>query len=287
MFRDVSAVPVAALLFQAVYVVAITYVRVVLADAALSGGGAVELRLPDAGVRRAVRRAAAERTAQHPHLPCAGADRSGLIIVNRPQRRKASEPCAKSSPIWKPGSQLSDPDPVRRAQNQMKAPAAKRFYKAVTVEREADGFSVRLDGKPVKTPSGKTVVLPTERAAQLVADEFAAQGERIDPLTMPVTRLVNTAIDGVATDPQAVLEDILRFSSVRPRLLPRRGTGGAGRPSGGSLGPDHRLGAFGTWRAFLPGRRGDACRAAARDDRRGGRPPAPARRHIPACAPST
>ena len=46
-----------------------------------------------------------------------------------------------------------------------------------------------------------------------MADEFAAQVETIDPVSMPVTRLVNTAIDGVATDPQAVLEDILRFAS--------------------------------------------------------------------------
>jgi len=111
------------------------------------------------------------------------------------------------------GRHLSDPDPVRRAQNQMRTPAVKRFYKAVSVERVADGFSVRLDGKPVKTPSGKPVVLPAERAAGLVAGEFVAQEEKIDPLTMPVTRLVNTAIDGVATDPQAVLEDIMRFSS--------------------------------------------------------------------------
>ena len=65
----------------------------------------------------------------------------------------------------------------------------------------------------MRTPGGKPVVLPTEKAAALVADEFAAQGEKIDPVTMPVTRLVNTAIDGVATDTQAVLEDILRFSS--------------------------------------------------------------------------
>jgi chaperone required for assembly of F1-ATPase len=56
-------------------------------------------------------------------------------------------------------------------------------------------------------------VLPTEKAATLVADEFAAQGEVIDPVTMPVMRLVNTAVDGVATDPQAVLEDVLRFAS--------------------------------------------------------------------------
>jgi chaperone required for assembly of F1-ATPase len=111
------------------------------------------------------------------------------------------------------GRHLSDPDPTRRAQNQMRAPAARRFYTAVSVEREAEGFTVRLDGRAVRTPSGRTVVLPTERAARLVADEFAAQGERIEPLTMPVARLVNTAIDGVAADQQAVLEDILRFSS--------------------------------------------------------------------------
>lgn len=108
---------------------------------------------------------------------------------------------------------LSDPDPVRRAQNQMKTPAARRFYKLVAVEREADSFSVHLDGRTVKTPSGKPVLLPTEAAAKLVADEFDAQGETIDPTSMPVTRLVNTAIDGVAIDPQAVLEDILRFSA--------------------------------------------------------------------------
>lgn len=112
------------------------------------------------------------------------------------------------------GRGLSDPDPVRRAQNQMKAPAAKRFYEHVEVRRDADGFSVRLDGRAVKTPSGRTVLLPREKAAALVAAEFAAQGERIDPVTMPVTRLVNTAIDGVASDPQAVLEDILRFSAT-------------------------------------------------------------------------
>jgi chaperone required for assembly of F1-ATPase len=111
------------------------------------------------------------------------------------------------------GHQPSDPDPVRRVQNQMRVPAARRFYEAVSVEPDAGGLSVRLDARPVKTPSGRAVSLPTERAARLVADEYAAQGDRIDPLTMPVTRLVNTAIDGVATDPQAVLEDIMRFSS--------------------------------------------------------------------------
>ncbi|AZO47192.1 MAG: ATPase [Mesorhizobium sp.] len=111
------------------------------------------------------------------------------------------------------GKQLSDPDPVRRAQIQMKTPLPKRFYKAVAVVPAEEGFAVHLDGRPVRTPGRALLALPTEKAAALVAGEFDAQGEVIDPVAMPVMRLVNTAIDGVASDPQAVLEDILRFAS--------------------------------------------------------------------------
>jgi chaperone required for assembly of F1-ATPase len=111
------------------------------------------------------------------------------------------------------GRLLSDPDPVRRARNQMRSSLPKRFYTTVAAGETPDGFVIELDGKPVRTPGRAVMTLPTVAAAQLVADEFAAQGENIDPVTMPVFRLVNTAIDGVAADPQAVLEDILRFAS--------------------------------------------------------------------------
>lgn len=108
----------------------------------------------------------------------------------------------------------SDADPIRRAQNQMRQPRVRRFYTAVSVDSPEDGrFCVMLDRKPALTPGRKPLALPTLAAAQLVADEFAAQGEMLDPMTMPATRLVNTAIDGVATDPQAVLEDIQRYAS--------------------------------------------------------------------------
>ena len=110
------------------------------------------------------------------------------------------------------GKLLSDPDPVRRAQIQMRTPLPKRFYKAVSVEQDGEVFGVRLDGKPVRTPGKALLALPNEAAAALVAGEFEAQAEVIDPVTMPTLRLVNTAIDGVAADPQAVLEDILRFA---------------------------------------------------------------------------
>lgn len=111
------------------------------------------------------------------------------------------------------GRLLSDPDPMRRAQIHMRKPLPKRFYKHVAVAEGEGGFSVQLDGKAVKTPGNAPLVLPTEDAARLVANEFDAQGETLDLASMPVYRLVNTAIDGVAGDPQAVVEDILRFSS--------------------------------------------------------------------------
>ncbi len=111
------------------------------------------------------------------------------------------------------GKQLSDPNPMRRAQIQMRTPLPKRFYKDVTVAPHDNGFVVHLDGRPVRTPGKALLLLPTEQAAALVAAEFTAQVETINPTSMPVYRLVNTAIDGVVSDPQAVLEDILRFSA--------------------------------------------------------------------------
>lgn len=111
------------------------------------------------------------------------------------------------------GIRLSDPDPTRRAQIQMRTPLPKRFYEAATVEEAEEGFAVHLDGKPVRTPGRVPLAMPTRAAAQLVADEFAAQADVIDPVTMPVLRLVNTAVDGVSREADAVAEDILRFAS--------------------------------------------------------------------------
>lgn len=108
-----------------------------------------------------------------------------------------------------------DPDPVRRAQQAMRTPLPRRFYERADAaeDGETGNFSVSLDGKPALTPGRRLLALPTRAAAELVAAEFAAQKETIDPVTMPTLRLANTAIDGVADDPQAVLEDIVRFAS--------------------------------------------------------------------------
>ena len=111
------------------------------------------------------------------------------------------------------GRYLSHENPMERARAQMRQPQPKRFYSKVEVAEAEDGFRVLLDGKPVRTPGRAFLAMPTEAAARLVAEEFEAQGETLDIPAMPVLRLANTALDGVAQDPQSVLEDILRYAS--------------------------------------------------------------------------
>lgn len=109
---------------------------------------------------------------------------------------------------------LSHPDPVKRAQIQMKKPLPKRFYTEVTVEPSADGFQIKLDGKTLKTPARATLLLETAALGELVANEWRSQKDVINPDTMPITRLVNTAQDAVALDPSATREDIVNFSGT-------------------------------------------------------------------------
>jgi chaperone required for assembly of F1-ATPase len=92
-----------------------------------------------------------------------------------------------------------------------KASLPKRFYERVETEDEAGGVSLRLDGKPVRTPGKAELVLPTKALAEAVADEWRGQGERIDPATMPLTRLANSVIDGVKGREDAVKDDILGY----------------------------------------------------------------------------
>ena len=100
------------------------------------------------------------------------------------------------------GKQLSDPDPVRRAQIQMRAPTVKRFYKTVTVEPDAEGFSVRLDGKPRQDAGRQRRRAADRQGCRAGRRRIRRPGRQASiRSTMPVTRLVNTAIDGVATRP--------------------------------------------------------------------------------------
>jgi len=68
---------------------------------------------------------------------------------------------------------------------------------------------VLLDGKPLKTPSRSGYALPQRALAEAVAAEWRGQGEAIDPDSMPITRLVNTAVERVPASREPVAEQVL------------------------------------------------------------------------------
>ena len=75
---------------------------------------------------------------------------------------------------------------------------AKRFWKHAEAVASESGFSVELDGRPLRTPAKASLRVQTAAMARAVAEEWNAQGQEIDPNTMPVTRSANSAIDNVS-----------------------------------------------------------------------------------------
>ncbi|HPF45767.1 MAG: ATPase [Alphaproteobacteria bacterium] len=88
----------------------------------------------------------------------------------------------------------------------------KRFYKQVTVDHENGGYFVLLDGKKVKTPEKSPCLIPTRKMAEAVAREWDDQDKEIIPATMPIFKLVNTAIDRVKKRRDEVIYEMVSFA---------------------------------------------------------------------------
>ncbi|MGE0564653.1 MAG: ATP12 family chaperone protein [Pseudolabrys sp.] len=102
-------------------------------------------------------------------------------------------------------------NPMESARRNMRPALRKRFYKDATVAEETGGFAVLLDGKPVRTPARRALAAPTRALADLLAAEWNAQGDTIDPAAMPLTRLANAVIDAVAAQAGAVTAEIVNY----------------------------------------------------------------------------
>jgi chaperone required for assembly of F1-ATPase len=102
-------------------------------------------------------------------------------------------------------------DPQEAARQSSRAPQRKRFYTAAGVEEKPEGFSVTLDGKPIRTPGKRLLAAPRRELAEAMAAEWEAQTEIIDPLSMPLTRLANSTIDGVLDNTDAVADDVAKY----------------------------------------------------------------------------
>lgn len=113
---------------------------------------------------------------------------------------------------------------------------AKRFWKSATAEACEEGFTVRLDGRGVKTPAKAAFVVPTLALAQAAAAEWQAQAGVIQPDSMPVTRAINSAIDKLSVQFDEVVgllaaygaSDLLCYRATGPEGLVARQAAGWG-----------------------------------------------------------
>lgn len=103
----------------------------------------------------------------------------------------------------------------------------KRFWSSADAIEQEGGFGVVLDGRPVKSPSKQSLVVPTQALAQAIAQEWDAQEEGVDPEAMPFTRLANSALDKVSVQHEAVAamiadyggSDLLCYRADTPQAL--------------------------------------------------------------------
>ena len=90
----------------------------------------------------------------------------------------------------------------------------RRFWKSVSVEQDGEGWSIRLDERPVKTPARIPLAVPTEALAKAIAEEWSGIEGEIDPRAMPLTGFANAAIDRVAPDRTAFAEGIAKYAEA-------------------------------------------------------------------------
>ena len=87
-----------------------------------------------------------------------------------------------------------------------------KFFKQAMAAPAEDGYRLLLDGKPVKTPKGRPLAVPSLALAEGLAAEWNALQDKIDPDALPLTRLANTALDGTTQNRALMLEDLARYA---------------------------------------------------------------------------
>jgi chaperone required for assembly of F1-ATPase len=90
----------------------------------------------------------------------------------------------------------------------------KRFYKSAAVVEAAGGYTIVLDGKPIRTPVKAPLVVRSCPLADAIASEWQAQGTDIMPAALPLTRIAGIAIDLVAQRRVQIVDDIVKYAGT-------------------------------------------------------------------------
>ncbi len=110
---------------------------------------------------------------------------------------------------------MSEPvNPMRAAQANMRPEPVRRFYRSVDVREAEGGHALTLDGRVARTPGRNRLAAASPPLMLRAAEEWERQGETINPADMPITRLLNSAIDGVAGRMDETRAEIVRYAGT-------------------------------------------------------------------------
>ena len=134
-------------------------------------------------------------------------------------------------------------DPIEAARRSMRTVLPRRFYATAATAAVADGYAVRLDGKPVRTPARRRAGGADagagrghrRRMAGATGRHRSGKNAADAPCQRDHRRRRRRAAAGRRRDRQ--------ISGVRSRVLSRRLAAGPRRAPGAPLGSDPRLGA--------------------------------------------
>ena len=101
--------------------------------------------------------------------------------------------------------------PIEAARRGARSSLRRRFYEKAAVAAAPEGYVLHLDDKPVRTPARRLLAAPMPELARAIAAEWEAQRDVIDPAKMPLTRLANAIIDGVADAQGPVAAEIGKY----------------------------------------------------------------------------
>ena len=90
----------------------------------------------------------------------------------------------------------------------------KRFYQKAEAVDRLGGHGIALDGKAVKTPGRRDLIVPNSALAVAIAREWDSQQTEIRPTTMPLTRLAVTTIDRVARQREPITQQIANYAGT-------------------------------------------------------------------------
>jgi chaperone required for assembly of F1-ATPase len=90
----------------------------------------------------------------------------------------------------------------------------KRFYKKAEPVPGAGGHGVALDGRLVKTPAKRDLIVSSAALAAAMAAEWEAQLGDIRRDAMPLTRLAGTTIDRSAAQREAIVRQVARYAGT-------------------------------------------------------------------------